>query len=248
MTDFIPSQEFIKFTDYIIKISHQNDHMFFNIFPLFIRFLLPFNDVASCKANINMEYTGDIIKYRQYDKYFKSLFAYYTLLQQIHLLQYENVSNIKKLNALYVQDPDNTALGTEGVIPSDIAPSEPIPSNLTERTQLIEKINKFFVQIQQKEDLLEKALADFKDNSLLCNDLHSHLNIQKFTSSLDHLATLCANQMIDNTLFIDIESLVDDNPEILIKKYILILCTSFSDSSLFIKAKFWVISQLFNRI
>lgn len=248
MTDFIPSQEFIKFTDYIIKISHQNDHLFFNIFPLFIRFLLPFNDVASCKANINMEYTGDIIKYRQYDKYFKSLFAYYTLLQDIHQLQCNNVVNIGKLNALYSQDPEKSALETEGVIPNELTPGDPPPSNLQQRIDLIEKINQFFVQIQQKEDLLEKALADFKDNSLLCNDLHSHLMIHNFKFSFDHLATLCANQMIDNTLFIDIESLVDDNPEILIKKYILILCTSVTDSSLFIKAKFWVISQLFNRL
>jgi hypothetical protein len=243
MTDFIPPQEFIKFTDYIIKVSHQNDHLFFNIFPLFIQFLLPFNDVASCKANVNMEYTGDTIKYKEYDKYFKSLFAYYTLLQEIHQLQNDTVANIVELNAESLQDPTHNALETEGQTQG------PLPeSTLQRRTQLIQDINQFFIQIQQKEDLLEKAIADFKDNSLLCKDLHSHLSIQNSKFSFDHLATLCSNHMLDNSLFIDIDSLVDDNPEILIKKYILIICTSFTDSTLFLKAKFWVISQLFNRL
>jgi hypothetical protein len=243
MTEFIPPQEFIKFTDYIIKVSHQNDHLFFNIFTLFIQFLLPFNDVASCKANVNMEYTADTIKYKEYDKYFKSLFAYYNLLQLIHQLQGDTVAFIGELNALSLQDPDNTALPTEGQTQSQL-----LESTLQKRTLLIEDINKLFIQIQQNDDLLEKAIADFKDNSLLCNDLHSHLLIHNFKFSFDHLATLCSNHMIDNTLFIDIESLVDDNPEVLIKKYILIMCASFTDSTLFLKAKFWVISQLFIRL
>ena len=240
MADFIPSQEFIKFTDYIIKLSLNNDSFALNLFPLLIELFLPFDDSAACIENLKIDYSGDTHPFKNYSKYFRSLITYYKLLKNKYQIQDATVHMIQEL----VQVASQTSNAT----PFENASGTPIDNNnLKIKTDLITHIQEQHTLIEQLDTQISKALVEFNDASIFCSDLHSFFNGTSSTSKNVFISN-CSNNMNDDEVFIDITSLADDPPDILIKKFILIICKSYGQQPIFNKVKFWVISQLFIRL
>jgi len=241
MADFIPSQEFIKFTEYIIKLSLNNDSFALNLFPLLIELFLPFDDSAACIENLKIDYSGDTHPFKDYSKYFKSLITYYNLLKNKCTIQAATVPMIQELVNIASQSKDAT--------PFENATGTPIDNNnnLKLKTDLIKQIQEQHTLIEKLDTQISKALVEFNDASIYCSDLHSFFNGTSSTSKNEFISN-CSNNMNGDEVFIDISSLADDPPDILIKKFILIICKSYGQQPIFNKVKFWVISQLFIRL
>jgi hypothetical protein len=68
------------------------------------------------------------------------------------------------------------------------------------------------------------------------------------TGNISEFAQKCVQNMKGDKFVVDFDSLIDDTPDILFKKYITIVCNLFDNDDSFNNAKFWVLSQLYTRL
>ena len=68
------------------------------------------------------------------------------------------------------------------------------------------------------------------------------------TGDTSEFAQKCVQNMKGDKFVVDFNSLIDDTPDILFKKYITIVCNLFENDDSFNHAKFWVLSQLYTRL
>jgi len=58
----------------------------------------------------------------------------------------------------------------------------------------------------------------------------------------------CIQNLKKEGFVIDLDSLFDDSPDILFKKFALVICNNYTASADFNNAKFWLLSQLYSRL
>jgi hypothetical protein len=58
----------------------------------------------------------------------------------------------------------------------------------------------------------------------------------------------CIQNLKKEGFVIDLDSLFDDSPDLLFKKFALVICNNYTASADFNNAKFWVLSQLYSRL
>jgi hypothetical protein len=261
MTSFVPSFYLRDFTKFIIKRCIDNNHFNFTIFPIFIEFLIPFNDSKSCltKLDINLEKGNE---YKEYTNYFKLLFHYFNLLETKHNIQLETLTFFNELSTL-VNFTD--AHSTELTEPTPITPT---PSNPASRESVIKKIKANFIKINDIDANITNANQDFiRVKDWECSDLHLFINPHadivttaedNVTTDQDNVTTAeqpnneqffinkCIQTMNGAEFYIDTKTLTNDPPDLLFKKFIAVLCNNYPNSDSFKHAKFWVISQLFS--
>ena len=266
MTSFVPSFYLRDFTKFIIKRCIDNNHFNFTIFPVFIEFLIPFNDSKSCltKLDINVEKGNE---YKEYTNYFKFLFHYFNLLETKHNIQLETLTLFNDLSTL-VNFTD--AHSTELTNPNPITPITPNPAS---RESVIKKIKANFIKINDIDANITNANQDFiRVKDWECSDLHLFIhphtdnNNNTDTTNNDNsdvtpaeqpneaenkeqfFINKCIQTMNGSEFFIDTKTLTNDPPDLLFKKFIAVLCNNYPNSDSFKHAKFWVISQLFSAL
>jgi hypothetical protein len=263
---FEPSHNLIEFTDYIIKRCLDNDYFNFKIFPLFMNFFVPFKNSADCISNVGVDFDFKS-DYKEYILYFKNLFFYFDLLNKKHDLQVLTFKDLAKLIDLAKNDND----ATKSEIGGPVSTPDSDDSN---REELIYKIKNNFISINDFDSQIKSAIKAFDYvKNFNCNDLHSFLvdfvpdgtphtestvptasgsNVPTTSvttnSKLQFFINACINNMDKKDLFIDVLSLDDDDPELIFKKFVVLIAKSFPDSLSFNNAKFWVMYQLFTRI
>ena len=154
MTSFIPSQHFKDFTDFIIKRCIDNDQFYFTIFPLFIDVLLPFSISNDCKESIKDLALEQITDFKDFKKYFTSLFFYYKLLEERYTLQLEILRLIKSLASSAFNEVD--ARKSEGAaVTADIPPQQP-------RVEAIQTVFEHYTLLNELDSKILKAKTDFE--------------------------------------------------------------------------------------
>ena len=251
---FEPSHNLIEFTNYIIKRCLDNDYFNFRIFPLFMNFFVPFKNSADCISNVGVDFDFKS-DYKEYIVYFKNLFFYFDLLNKKHDLQVITFNDLGDLITLANKSHD--AKDTEIGKP-DSTPDYDLDS--TKREDLIYKIKNNYISIAEFDSQIKSAIEAFDYvKNFNCNDLHSflvdfvpdgtpHTGTSSTNSKLQFFINACINNMDKKDLFIDVLSLADDDPELIFKKFVVLIAKSFPDSLSFNNAKFWVMTQLFSRI
>ena len=255
---FEPSHNLIEFTDYIIKRCLDNDYFNFRIFPLFMNFFVPFKNSADCISNVGVDFDFKS-DYKEYILYFKNLFFYFDLLNKKHDLQVKTFKDLGDLITLANKSHDakDTEIGKPDSTP-DSTPDSYLDS--TKREELISKIKNNFISINEFDSQIKSGIEAFDYvKNFNCNDLHSflvdfvpdgtpHTGTTSTNSNLQFFINACINNMDKKDLFIDVLSLADDDPELIFKKFVVLIAKSFPDSLSFNNAKFWVMTQLFSRI
>ena len=237
-TDSFTPSYLTEFTDFIIKRSIEDTHFNFLIFPLFMKYLLPFKTPQLCieKLDIEVESKSD---YKDYVVYFKSLFDYYILLSQKHALQHDTLQFFDNL----ISNPGD-AHSTEATVSRD--PSQQDSTGFKKRQQNIDHIRQNYKQISLLDSQIKDAAKRF--NTVLtweCNDLHLIITTE---SEPTQLITKCIENMNKSPFSIKIDTLFDDGPEIVFQKFVKVICKNFTTTASFNDAKFWVLSQLFTRL
>jgi len=168
--------------------------------------------------------------------------------------------NPAALAALAAATGGPTALAAAGGPPPPVVtPVQPVDDKFTEKSRLIENIKAKIVVINEKNNAIDDALRLF-DNSKNneCNDLHTFF--QGFSisgpiipnlstnSSISKFIQKCVNNMDNTDAYIDISNISDNPPELIFKQFVLLICNSYNDDVSFNNAKFWLMSQLFNRL
>ena len=170
MTTFTPSNHLKDFTRFIINKCIDNNHYNFAIFPLFIQFLLPFNDPASCLKNLDFKVDTQS-DFKNYNLYFKNLFHYYNLLDQKHKIQLKTLTHFDSLIALATSS--SSAVSTE-FVGGAITPE---PATAPTRESFIQLIQANYTKINDLDLLISTAIQDFDNvKDWKCNDLHIFIN------------------------------------------------------------------------
>ena len=238
---FIPSY-LSDFTNFIIERCIEDTHFNLIVFPLFMKYLLPFKNSEECikKLDIEVEYKTD---YKDYTIYFKSLFDYYNLLSQKHTLQNDTIALFDQIVAL---NDTSDAKSTEGTNPSTIS-TQKDTTTLDDRQRIIGSIQKKYKEITILDPLIITAAKRFDFVfTWECNDLH--LDIENDDSDHKTLIHLCISNMDKPAFSIDLKTIIDDSPELIFQKFVKTICKNFNNPTSFIDAKFWVLSQLFTRL
>lgn len=232
------------FTQFIINKCIEDTHFNFLIFPLFMKFLLPFNSPQECIKHIviDLEFKSD---YKNYSLYFKTLFDYYTLLNQKHILQCATLDFFDNILAIDIPPSKEEVLSTEGTTTSQV-PSKKDPTTLKERQTIIDKIRQNYKDITGLDSQIIDAAKKFDTVFTWdCNDLHLAIINNNNT---DPLIKKCIDNMNKPPFSIDINTIIDDPPEIIFQKFVKVICTNFNTAASFNDARFWVLSQLFTRL
>ena len=242
---FVPSPNLIDFTNEIIKQCIHNDHFNFTIFPLFMEFLLPFKNANECETFVGLELDFKS-NYKNYTEYFKSLFTYHNILKQKFDLQNIASNDIQSLYSLKTKQSDLDATGTEFSNPTP----KPLPINETfnKQVDLITKIEANLNAIGALDPQIKTLKENFEHNANYnSNDLHSHFLLNELKHSPE-LIQKCVKNMAGNEKFIDLSTIVDDTPDLIFKKFVIVICKNYPLEAQFNDAKFWVLSQLFTRL
>ena len=230
------------FTQFIINKCIEDTHFNFLIFPLFMKFLLPFNSPQDCikHIDIDVEFKYD---YKNYSLYFKTLFDYYNLLNQKHILQNQTLSFFDSISIIDKPPSEQEVSSTEGTSQD---PSKKDTTTLKERQTIIDKIRLNYKVIAGLDSQIIAAAKHF-DNVFTwdCNDLHLAIINNNNT---DPLIKKCIDNMNKPPFYIDTNTIIDDPPEIIFQKFVKVICTNFNNPASFNDAKFWVLSQLFTRL
>jgi hypothetical protein len=233
-----------------------------------MNFFVPFKNSAECISNVGVDFDFKS-DYKEYILYFKNLFFYFDLLNKKHDLQVQTFNDLTRLIALAQNNNDATK--------SEIGGPDSTPdSDDSNREDLISKIKNNFISINDFDSQIKSAIEAFDYvKNYNCNDLHSFLvdfvpdgstvptpsttpttstattsttPTTSTNSNLQFFINACVNNMDQKDLFIDVLSLADDDPELIFKKFVLIIAKSFPEATSFNKAKFWVLTQLFTRL
>jgi hypothetical protein len=230
------------FTQFIIDKCIEDTHFNFLIFPLFMKFLLPFNSPQECikKLDIDLEFKSD---YKNYSLYFKTLFDYYNLLSQKHILQCATLDLFDIISDIDTPPSKEEVLETEGTTSQD--PSKKDPTTLDTRQPIIDKIRQNYKVIAGLDSQIKAAAKHFDTVFTWdCNDLHLAI----INNNTDPLITNCIDNMNKAPFSIVLDTIIDDPPEIIFKKFVKVICTNFNTAESFNDAKFWVLSQLFIKL
>lgn len=244
MTDsikFIPSH-LSYFTTFIIDKCIQDTHFNFLIFPLFMKYLLPFKNSEDCikGLDIDVEYKTD---YKNYSVYFKSLFDYYNLLSQKHKLQHETLDLFDRISNIDKPPSKEEVLSTEA---GTTILTQTDTTTLDTRQNIIGSIQQNYKLIAGLDSQIIAAAKKF-DNVFTwdCNDLHLAIDT---TTNTEQFIQKCIDNMNKPAFSIDTNTIIDDPPEIIFKKFVKVICANFNTAEYFNDAKFWVLSQLFTNL